>query len=134
MKVRSTTSPVRASHYGSPQALDRVFSALSDTTRRGILERLRDRESTVSELAQPVAMSLPAVSKHLRVLEGAGLLLRRVDGRTHFLKANPEPLSQAAEWIERHRRFWEGSFDRLAKLLEEPIPEPKLKPKKTKPT
>src|SRR5260370_24472333 len=99
MKVRSTTSPVRASHYGSPQALDRVFSALSDTTRRGILERLRDRESTVSELAQPVAMSLPAVSKHLRVLEGARLLLRRLHTRTPFLKANPQPLRHPAVLI-----------------------------------
>ena len=121
MKPRSTPASVHAAESASPQSLDRVFSALSDSTRRGLLERLRERESTVCELAEPLAMSLPAVSKHLRVLETAGLLVRRVEGRTHFLKANPEPLAQAAEWIERHRRFWEGSFDRLEKLLEEPI-------------
>ena len=65
-------------------------------------------------------MSLPAVSKHLRVLEDAGLLRRRVEGRTHFLAVNAKPLAQATDWLERQRRFWEGSFDRLAQLLEEP--------------
>ncbi len=129
MKPHSTPVSVRTADISSPQSLDRVFSALSDSTRRGILERLRDRESTVSELAEPLDMSLPAVSKHLRVLEGAGLLVRRVEGRTHFLKANPKPLAEAIDWIERHRRFWEASFDRLEKLLEEPLSEQKPTPK-----
>ena len=110
--------------------LDAVFSALGDATRRSILARLRDREATVGELAAPLKMSLPAVSKHLRKLENAGLLKRRIDGRSHFLKVNSEPLDQAVQWIEHQRRFWEGSFDRLGKLLAKPVRKPKSKPKR----
>jgi DNA-binding transcriptional ArsR family regulator len=113
----------------APQLLDLVFSALADATRRSILLRLRDREATVSELAEPLAMSLPAVSKHLRVLEEAGLLERRIEGRSHFLKVNTEPLNQAVEWIEHHRKFWESSFDRLEKLLKKSVRTSKSKTK-----
>ena len=103
--------------------LDLVFAALSDATRRGLLTRLLDGESTVSDLAEPLKMSLPAVSKHLRVLETAGLLKRRIEGRTHFINANPKPLREAVNWIERHRQFWEGSLDKLAALVEDPLPQ-----------
>jgi len=110
-----------------PLLLDLVFAALSDATRRGLLTRLIDGEATVGTLAEPLQMSLPAVSKHLRVLEDAGLLKRRIEGRTHYITANPKPLREAVNWIERHRQMWEGSFDRLAALLEQPSPEPPAK-------
>jgi DNA-binding transcriptional ArsR family regulator len=110
-----------------PLLLDLVFAALSDATRRGLLTRLIEGEATVGTLAEPLQMSLPAVSKHLRVLEDAGLLKRRIEGRTHYITANPKPLREAVNWIERHRQMWEGSFDRLAALLEQPLPEPPAK-------
>jgi DNA-binding transcriptional ArsR family regulator len=102
--------------------LDLLFAALADATRRAIIEQLRKGEATVSEVAAPHDMSLPAVSKHLRVLEDAGLLRRRVEGRTHILTVNAKPLAKATDWLERQRKFWEGSFDRLSTLLEEPQP------------
>jgi DNA-binding transcriptional ArsR family regulator len=107
-----------------PLLLDLVFAALSDATRRGLLTRLIEGEATVGTLAEPLQMSLPAVSKHLRVLEDAGLLKRRIEGRTHYITANPKPLREAVNWIERHRQMWEGGFDRLAALVEQPPPEP----------
>lgn len=110
-----------------PLLLDLVFAALSDATRRGLLSRLTEGEATVGTLAEPLQMSLPAVSKHLRVLEDAGLLKRRIEGRTHYITANPKPLREAVNWIERHRQMWEGSFDRLAALVEQPSPELSLK-------
>lgn len=106
-----------------PMLLDLVFAALSDATRRGLLTRLIDGEATVGELAEPLQMSLPAVSKHLRVLEDAGLLRRRINGRTHYITANPKPLREAVNWIERHRQMWEGSFDKPASLVEQAPPE-----------
>lgn len=118
-----------------PLLLDLVFAALSDATRRGLLSRLIEGEATVGTLAEPLQMSLPAVSKHLRVLEDAGLLKRRIEGRTHYISANPKPLREAVNWIERHRQMWEGSFDRLAALVEQAPPEPpakeQAKPKKS---
>jgi DNA-binding transcriptional ArsR family regulator len=99
--------------------LDSAFAALADGTRRAIVERLATGETRVTDLAAPFRMSLPAVSKHVRVLEEAGLVRRRRDGRTHFLSLSGEPMGAAAEWLERHRRFWEGSFDRLAAMLAE---------------
>jgi DNA-binding transcriptional ArsR family regulator len=114
------------------ERLDRVFSALADPTRRNLVARLRRGESTVCDLAAPQAMSLPAVSKHLRILESAGLLERRVEGRTHFLRFQPAPLQEAVNWIERQRRFWEGSLDRLAAILEEPASLPSLSSQKNK--
>lgn len=97
--------------------LDEVFAALSDPTRRSILESLGGHEAAVSELAEPHHMSLPAVSKHLRVLENAGLILRRIEGRQHFLRVNPDPFQRARQWIDHQSQFWQGSFDRLAEHL-----------------
>lgn len=84
-----------------------------------MVERLAEGETCVTDLAAPFRMSLPAVSKHVRVLEEAGLVRRRREGRTHYLSLAGEPMAAAAEWLERHRRFWEGSLDRLARLLAE---------------
>ena len=108
--------------------LDATFAALSDPTRRAILARLAQGEATVSELAAPFDVSLPAVSKHLRVLESAGLLRREIDGRIHRCHLSPEPLKDAARWIEHYRVFWENQFNALAKYLESTkTPEENLK-------
>ena len=96
-----------------------TFAALADPTRRAILARLADGEATVSQLAEPFPMSTQAVSKHLKVLERAGLITR---GRTAQLRPSRlrgAPLKDAADWLERYRRFWEGSFDRLNEHLRE---------------
>jgi DNA-binding transcriptional ArsR family regulator len=98
--------------------LDATFGALSDPTRRAILARLAHGEATVSELAEPFHVSLPAVSKHLRVLESAGLLEREIDGRIHRCRLALQPMKDAAAWIEKYRAFWENQFDALAKYLE----------------
>ena len=98
--------------------LDRTFAALADPTRRRILARLSRGDQRVTHLARHHAMSLPAVSKHLRVLEKAGLLRRRRYGRVHEMKLDAKPLQQAAQWVEEYRKFWEGSLDRLADYLE----------------
>ncbi len=102
-------------------SLSATFAALADPTRRSILERLSRGEATVTQVAEPLEMSLPAVSKHLRVLESAGLMNRRRMGRTHYLELNPEPMRKAREWIDFYRRFWEGSLDSLANYLENEI-------------
>ncbi len=102
----------------SPTSLNRTFAALADPTRRRILAHLARGDRCVTDLARPHAMSLPAVSKHLRVLEKAGLLRRRRYGRVHQLKLEAKPMQQAAEWVEEYRKFWEGSLDRLAAYLE----------------
>jgi len=100
--------------------LDSTFAALSDATRRGILARLaRQGETSVSELAAPYKMSLPAVSKHLRVLEHAGLVSRQKDGRVHRCRLRAEPMKDAAAWIEHYRQFWESQLDSLARYLED---------------
>lgn len=99
------------------ERLDEVFYALSDPTRREILGRLTEGESTVKELAEPFDMSLPAVSKHLKVLERAGLLVREVDGRVHRMRLQPEGLKTASEWVDHYRRFWEVQLDRLEGFL-----------------
>jgi DNA-binding transcriptional ArsR family regulator len=99
--------------------LDSTFAALSDATRRGILAQLAHGETSVSELAAPYDISLPAVSKHLRVLEGAGLVARHKDGRVHRCRLVAEPMKGAAEWIEPYKKFWEQQFDALARYLEE---------------
>ncbi len=99
--------------------LDRVFHALADSTRRGILAQLaRGGEASVGELAAPYDVSAPAISKHLRVLEEAGLIEREIDGRIHRCRLGSAPLSDAALWIEKTRRFWESQFDSLARHLE----------------
>jgi DNA-binding transcriptional ArsR family regulator len=102
----------------SPKILNRTFAALADPTRRRILAHLARGDRCVTDLARPHAMSLPAVSKHLRVLEKAGLLRRRRYGRVHQLKLEAKPMQQAIRWIEEYRKFWEGSLDRLADYLE----------------
>ncbi len=99
--------------------LNLVFSALSDPTRRAILERLSQGEASVGELAEPFDMSLPAISKHLGVLEHAGLLSRERDGRFFRCLLHAEPMRDAALWIERYRRFWAGQFDALEAYLSE---------------
>ena len=102
----------------SSKTLNRTFAALADPTRRRILAHLARGNHRVTQLARPHAMSLPAVSKHLRVLEQAGLLRRRRYGRVHEMELNAEPLKKAARWVEEYRKFWEGSLDRLAAYLE----------------
>jgi DNA-binding transcriptional ArsR family regulator len=102
----------------SAEQLDTVFAALSDPTRRRILETLAAGESLVTRLAAPFNMSLPAVSKHLRVLENAGLLKRTRVGREHRIELEAEPMKEALQWMERYRRFWEGSLGALADYLE----------------
>ncbi len=99
--------------------LNAIFSALADPTRREILTALRAGRQAVSDLASRFSMSAPAVSKHLRVLENAGLLSRRKEGRTHWISLDAEPLAEANEWIERYREFWESNFDALERFLEE---------------
>ena len=98
--------------------LNRTFAALADPTRRRILAHLARGNHRVTHLARPHAMSLPAVSKHLRVLEKAGLLRRRRYGRVHKMQLDAGPLKKAAQWVEEYRKFWEGSLDRLAEYLE----------------
>src|SRR4029453_15932944 len=98
--------------------LDKTFAALADPTRRRILAHLPRGDRRFTDLARPHDMLLPAVSKHLRVLENAGLLRRRRYGRVHEMQLNAKPLKQAAQWVEEYRKFWEGSLDRLAEYLE----------------
>jgi len=107
--------------------LNRTFAALADPTRRQILAHLARGDQRVTHLAKPHAMSLPAVSKHLRVLEKAGLLRRRRYGRVHKMQLEAKPLKQAAEWVEKYRKFWEGSLDRLAEYLEKTTKQPQKK-------
>src|SRR5437763_6631137 len=102
----------------SSNPLDRTFAALADPTRRRILAHLARGDKCVTHLARSHAMSLPAVSKHLRVLEKAGLLRRRRYGRVHEMQLEARPLKHAAQWVEEYRKFWEGSLDRLAEYLE----------------
>jgi DNA-binding transcriptional ArsR family regulator len=100
--------------------LDRTFAALSDPTRRALLARLGSRESlSVSELAQPFSMSLPAIMKHLDVLLDAGLIAREKTGRTVACRLTAQPMEQAMEWLNRYQRFWSDALDRLAAFVEE---------------
>ena len=105
------------------QQLDTTFAALSDPTRRAILARLTMGEATVTELAAPFAMSLPAISKHLRVLERAGLILRGRDAQRRPCRLRAAPLGDAAAWLGDYRQFWEESFDRLDEYLARPTRE-----------
>lgn len=109
--------------------LSATFSALADPTRRAILARLAQGEATVSELAEPFAISLPAVSRHLRVLSEARLIERRADAQWRLCRLRAEPLAQAADWIGRYRAFWESRLDRLARYLEDTKPKDKGKRK-----
>jgi len=107
--------------------LDATFAALADPTRRAILARLATGEATVNELAAPFDMSQPAISKHLKVLERAGLISRGREAQRRPRKLEPRPLAEATDWIERYRRIWEANYQRLDALLQ----ELKLKQKKT---
>lgn len=97
--------------------LDKVFHALSDTTRRGILARLAQGDTAVTELAEPYDISLPAISKHLGVLENAGLIQRHKDGRIRRCQLNAEPLETASDWIKFYSQFWETQFNSLESYL-----------------
>src|SRR6202045_1137103 len=103
----------------SPDRLSSTFSALADPTRRAILARLATGEASVTELAEPFAMSMPAVSKHLKVLERAGLVARGREAQWRPRTLRAEPLKEATEWLEQYRRFWEESLDRLEDHLRE---------------
>jgi DNA-binding transcriptional ArsR family regulator len=99
--------------------LDAIFAALSDPTRRAIIERLSRSEARVTELAEPFPMSLNAVSKHIRVLEASGVVARRRQGRDHILSINAHSLDEADGWIEGMRRYWEARLDAMERLLGE---------------
>ena len=102
-----------------PDRLDATFAALADPTRRAILARLASGEASVSELAKPFAMSQPAISKHLKVLERAGLITRGRDAQRRPRRLEAQPLADVSGWLEGYRQFWEGSFQRLDALLDE---------------
>ncbi|MCG6875559.1 MAG: metalloregulator ArsR/SmtB family transcription factor [Betaproteobacteria bacterium] len=120
-------SPARAAN------LDGVFAALADPTRRAIIERLAGRPAAVGELAQDTTMSLPGFMKHLAILERAGLLARRKDGRVVQCALAPHALREAANWLERYRRFWEERLDALERFLnrQEDRPWPKAPSKRS---
>ena len=99
--------------------LDATFHALADPTRRAIVARLARGEATVTELAEPFAMSQPAISKHLKVLEETGVVTRVVDGRTHRLSLEPHALGEAADWMDRQRALWGRMFDAVDAYLKE---------------
>jgi DNA-binding transcriptional ArsR family regulator len=101
----------------SEKKLDTIFAALSDATRRGMLTRLVEGETSVSDLAAPYSMSLPAVAKHLGVLEAAGLIVRHKTGRVSRCRLRAKPMKDAAEWLGQYRQFWEGRLDALASFL-----------------
>jgi DNA-binding transcriptional ArsR family regulator len=109
-------------HRSSGQ-LDATFTALADPTRRAILARLASGAASVNELAAPFDMSQPAISKHLRVLERAGLISRGRDAQRRPRRLEPRPLAAASKWLEGYRRFWEGQFVRLDALLDEMKPK-----------
>jgi len=103
----------------SPDRLNTTFSALADPTRRAILARLSQGEASVTALAEPFEMSLPAISKHLKVLERAGLIARGREAQWRPCRLEASPLKDAADWLEDYRRFWEQSFDRLGDYLKD---------------
>ena len=115
-------STVPRSTSSAPVATDRLdatFAALADPTRRAILARLAGGEASVTELCEPFAMTQPAISKHLKVLERAGLVSRHRDAQRRPCRLRARPLAEANQWLAEYRRFWEGSFDRLDDLLVE---------------
>ena len=110
-------------HTNSARELDRVFAALADPTRRAILARLARGDASVGDLAKPFDISLPAVSRHLDVLERARLIERRVDAQWRVCRLRARPLRNAANWIDHYRRFWEARLDSLGELLEASPPK-----------
>ncbi|MGM9486824.1 ArsR/SmtB family transcription factor [Ideonella sp. YS5] len=114
-----------ASHLAD-DALSAAFAALADPTRRAILARLAQGHTHVGELAQPFAISAPAISRHLKVLQEAGLIEREVDARWRICHLRPQGLQAAHDWLAQYRAYWEASLDRLAELLEnQPTPAPR---------
>ena len=111
--------------------LDRCFAALSDPTRRALVERLAKGEATVSELAGPFDMSLVAVQKHVKVLEGAGLVLSRKHGRSRHVRLAALPMKEAVDWMQRYHRFWQERLDQLADLLENDEPDVAVDPEES---
>ena len=103
----------------TPEQLDATFAALADPTRRAILARLAEGDASVQELAEPFSMSQPAISKHLKVLEQAGLISRGQDAQRRPRHLEARPLAEANAWLENYRRHWEGNFQRLDALLDE---------------
>jgi DNA-binding transcriptional ArsR family regulator len=103
--------------YFPAAALDRVFSAVSDATRRAILESLARKPATITEIATPFAVSLNAISKHVMVLERAGLIRREIHGREHLCRLEPQPLREATAWLEDYRQFWNVRLDALEKYV-----------------
>jgi DNA-binding transcriptional ArsR family regulator len=98
--------------------MDAVFSALADSTRRGMIRRLSRGPATIGELGRPYPITKPAITRHVKILEGAGLVRRERDGRLHVCSLRAEQMREAEAWIERYRTFWEGSLGSLAKLVE----------------
>jgi DNA-binding transcriptional ArsR family regulator len=109
----------------SEAALDTTLKALADPTRRGIVQMLAHRASTPTELGASFPISAPAMSRHLRILEGAGIVARRRAGRVHHLALVPRRIEEAAAWIAHYRTFWERQLDRLESFLDQQHPEPK---------
>jgi DNA-binding transcriptional ArsR family regulator len=107
------------------KTLNATFAALADPTRRAILARLASGQASVTELAEPFRMSQPAISKHLKVLERAGLVSRGRDAQRRPRQLEAKPLAEATEWLERYREYWEGNYQRLDALLEALKPKPK---------
>jgi DNA-binding transcriptional ArsR family regulator len=114
---------------GYEQQLNAVFTALADPTRRAILAKLASGEASVTELAEPFAMTQPAISKHLKVLERAGLISQLHDAQRRPRRLEAKPLAEAAQWLENYRRHWEAAFQRLDQLLEELQTKPKKRRK-----
>ena len=108
-----------ARRHDAEERLDAVFHALGDRTRRALLARLAKAPAMITQLAQPFAMSLPAVSRHIRVLEEAGLIVRSDDGRVHRCSFEAAPLKSVEGWLRHYRRFWEGNLDSLARYVEQ---------------
>src|SRR5438093_8177105 len=123
---------MQLSGYGqkAPRRLDATFAALADPTRRAILARLASGEASVAELAKPFAMSQPAISKHLKVLEHAGLVSRGRDAQRRPRRLEAKPLAEATEWLERYRDYWEDNYQRLNALLEEMKTKQKTHPRR----
>jgi DNA-binding transcriptional ArsR family regulator len=116
MKSKTQTQPLSTLN---DDELDQVFHALADGTRRALLRQLAQGPRSITALAAPFAMTLPAVSKHIRVLEAGGLLQREVNGRLHRCTLNVERLQDAQQWLDEYRAFWEGSLDSLARYIEQ---------------
>jgi DNA-binding transcriptional ArsR family regulator len=116
----------------SPKRLDATFAALADPTRRAILGRLAKGEASVAELAKPFKMSQPAISKHLKVLERAGLISSGMAAQRRPRKLEAAPLAEASEWLERYRQYWEEAYQRLDNVLEEMKKQNKTSSKKQK--